>query len=486
MHRRWYYSTIFENASLSPANILESLNREYNKNPENSSNVHLAPTTNYTGLNFVKQEYNQDNHPIIEDFRSIIDFCSPHIDLTPTDQMPIDLAIEAAENLHLNNYIYASYLVALAMDMGLVVKIPSIHVNRAQVAEDAKERLSVSADTLFDMLVKATLRYASHKFNEFMPMPINIFDEDNLLQLLKAPLEIDQIFQNLYDMIGMGLDEALAPSLFDDIDEMDMAVISGTYLLGILLDKFFLTPFGYYLRLIRPLYMIPFDLKAETKLLLETLNDSEMDEEDKSTAFYAPCSRYYLTDFGLDYLQVEPDAENYLNLQTMLPFASVSGLLDDPPAKKADAKALLAGFKRGDFQVFTIKAKLHDDSQIWLNVDVSDTTNLHRLFLELSYFLDVDRDQEYTFYQDKSENPFMAYTSPTSTKRLKKATDTLLRDLSLKKGHVMVLDLSDGMPLGFNPDKWHLTVTAVHQGTPGVVYPVVTNLSRFFEGYLDF
>jgi len=487
MHRRWYYSTVFENAFLSPANIFESLNRKYNKNAENSPTVQLAPTINYTGLKFTNQEYSQDNHPIVEDFHIIIDFCRPHIDLTPADQMPMDLAIEAAKNLHLNNYNYASYLLSLAMEMELIVKIPSIHINRWQIVEDAEQRLSVAPAVLFDELVKATLCYASHKFNEFMPLPIPIFDENNLLQLLKSPMDIDQIFQNLYDLLGMDLDEALEPRFFNDIDEMDMAVISGTYLLGILLDKFFLTPFGYYLRLIRPLYMIPFDLKNETKLLLEALNDEELDDEDKSTAFYAPCSRYYLTDFGLAYFRVKSDSENYLNIKTILPFASVSGLFDDPPAKHTDKKALLPGFKRGDYQVFTIKAKLQADSQIWLNVEATDTTNLHRLFLELSYFLEVDRDHEYTFYQDKSESPFMAYASPNSTRRSKKAADTVLGDLSLKKGCVMVLDIANPtMPHNFAPDKWHLTVTAVHQGIPGVVYPVVTDMSRFFEDYMDF
>jgi len=488
MHRRWYYSTIFENTFLSPANILESLNHEYDKNLENSATVHFAPTTNYTGLKYITHEYNQDTHPIIADFCLIIDFCNPHIDLTPTNQMPIELAIEAAKKLNLNNYNYASYLLELAMDMGLVVKIPSIHVNRAQVAEDAKEHLSIHPTILFDKIVKATLHYSSHKFNEFLPLPVPIFKEENLLQLLKSPLEIDQIFQNLYDMLGMDLEEAMDPHMFDDIvDEMDMAVLSGTYLLGILLDKFFLTPFGYYLRLIRPLYMIPFDIKAETKLLLETLNDNDLDEEDKSAAFYAPCSRYYLTDFGLRYLNVIPDTENHLHIQSILPFATVSGLFNDPPAKKADAKALLPGFKRGDFQVFTIRAKLYNDSQIWLNIEASDTTNLHRLFLELSYFLDVDKDHEYIFYQDKSESPFMAYTSPSSTRRSKKAKDTLLRDLSLKKGQVMVLNVADpGMSFSYNHNKWHLTITSVHQGTPGIVYPRVTNLSRFFEEYLDY
>jgi len=233
--------------------------------------------------------------------------------------------------------------------------------------------------------------------------------------------------------------------------------------------------------------MIPFDLKNETKLLLEALNDDELDDEDKSTAFYAPCSRYYLTDFGLKYFNLKPDSENYLNIKTMLPFASVSGLFDDPPARQTDKKALLSGFKRGDYQVFTIKAKLHADSQIWLNIEAADTTNLHRLFLELSYFLDADRDQEYTFYQDKSESPFMAYTSPNSTKRSKKAADTILKDLSLKKGRVMVLDVtSSSIPHSFAPDKWHLTITAVHQGVPGIIYPMVTDMSSFFESYMDF
>ena len=481
IYRRWYFSTMYNGTYLSPATIFESLNREYGKTPDLAPTVLMTDPVKDTEMVFSCREYNRDNHPIVEDFRALVNFCSPDIELNIDDLMSMEVAIIAAEHLHMKDPNYAMYLFDLAMDMGFVVKIPSIHANRAQLAKDAEKRLDMPASSMFDMLVSATMHYCVRRLNEFMPLDVPNVSEEYMMSLLKEPRETEQIFQQLYDAEGMDLEDIFDSELFDGFDMMEIAVISGAYLMGALLDKYFFTPFGYYLRMIRPVYVTPLLLNGEIGMFLEIYDD----EDERRVAFYALCSCYYLTDFGLEYLNIKPTSTNYLDIKKRLPFKSMSGLFDDPPAEDVDMEALEMAFEREDYKVFSLKMKNMEDTSMWLNINASDITSLHRIFLEVSFFIDVPRDIEYTFYLDKSENPFTAYTSPNQTRRTKKASEVTLGDLALKKGHVMILDLRSPLFNEWGRVKWSITVTAVNQGMVGNVYPMVTALSGDLQEYLD-
>ena len=483
IYRRWYYSSIIENTYLTPANIFESLNRQYGESPTLSPTVHTRTPVNYTGLSFSYQQYNKNNHPVVADFRAIIDFCRPDIELTENDQMPEDLAATAAKDLHMNDPYYATYLLAIALEMGFLVKIPSIHANHAGLARGVERRLSISDDALFDKIVTSTLHFASKSLSELIPLPVPLFDEEYLVSILKDPVETDVIFQRLYDTIGVDIEDLIGLDIFEELDMLDMAVISGTYLLGIVLDKFFLTPFGHYLKMIRPIYMLPFDFENEISIYL----DSYIEEDEIGIAFYAPCSRYYLTEMGLKYFDAHPSPANYLDIEHKLNFEEAAALFDNSQKGKnlPDIQALSSVFDR-ESCIYSLKVKYLNDQRMWLNIDVSDITSLHRLYLELAYYFDLDKNGEYTFFPDETENPFMAYASPSKPRRAKKAADTALSALSLKEKQVMILAVSYPRVGGAkHREKWTLEVVKIHQGKPGQTYPMVTRLGKALQEYFE-
>ena len=480
IYRRWYYSSLVENTYLTPANIVEALNWQYNRQPNFYPVVNTRTPVNYTGLSFSYQEYDRNNHPIVSDFRKIIDFCKPDIDLTESDKMPEELAYEAAKNLHMNDPCYAMYLLDLAVEMGFLVKIPSIHANRAQLVPGIEKHLAIPDEDLFDKIVNTTLRYASRSLSELIPIPTPLFDEEYLINILKEPVETDAIFQRLYDTIGVDIEDLIGLDIFEELDMLDMAVISGTYLLGIIIDKFFLTPFGHYLKLIRPIYMLPFDFKNEIEIYL----DSYIEEDELGIAFYAPCSCYHLTKMGLEYFNVRPNPNNYLDIEHKLSFSDVAVLFEKVP-KNLNLEAVTKIFDR-ETCIYTLKVRYQEDPRLWLNIDASDITSLHRLYLELAYYFDLDKQGEYTLFSDITENPFTAYSSPNQQRRPRKTSDTTLGALALEEKQTMILSVSQPRPGGSKrKEKWMLEVTKIHQGKPGQTYPAVTRLGKAMQDYFE-
>ena len=482
IHRRWYYSTLIENTFLTPANLFESLNRQYDQSPEVSPNVRIRTQNKYTGLAFESKGYAMDCHPIVADFRTIIDYCQPDIDLTPADTMPEEQAFDVAKRLHMCDPNYAAYLLDLAMEMNLLVKIPSIHANRAQLVRGIEESMNLTDDVMFDKIVLTTLRYAARSLSELIPLQRPLFDEEYLLSILKEPIETDIIFQRLYDTIGIDIEDfSTIGNFFEELDMLDMAVISGTYLLGVLLDKYFLTPFGHYLKLIRPVYMNPFDLENEINIYL----GSQIDEDEIGIAFYAPCSRYYLTSMGLSYFNVKPTSSNYMDIEQKLPFSKLEPLFDKDDKNSAkisrkiiNIQSLKSIFDR-DFFVYSLKVKYLPDPRMWLNIDVSDITSLHRIYVELAYYFDLNKNGEYTFFPDNTENPFAAFASPNQIKRPKKTTEITLGSLLLQEKHIMILSVNYPRKAGIRHKiKLSMEVTKIHKGKSGQSYPAVTRLGK--------
>ena len=481
IYRRWYYSSLLKDTCLTPANLFEALNRNYSYYSDLSPTVYMRTPVKYTGLTFSMQSYNKNNHPVVADLRIIVDFCRPDIGLTEAEQLTDKSAVEVAKSLHMNDPYYATYLMSLAMQMGLIVKIPSIHANRYQLVSDIEDQMSLEDDAMFNKIVAFALRYASHSLSDIVPLSTPLFDEDYLIQILKKPVETDVIFKRLYDVIGVDIEDFIGVDVFEEMDMLDMAVISGTYLLGVVLDKFFLTPFGHYLKLIRPLYIFPFDFENEISVHL----DANTSEDDLSMAFYAPCSRYYLTEMGLDFFGVKVTPDNYLDIEHKFPFSKIAPFFDNAPVKLSDVKAMSAAIGH-ESCIYALKVKYLRDSKLWLNIDAADTTSLHRLYIELCYYFDLDENAEYTLFIDDTENPFTAYASPNQLNRANKTSDIALGDLSLQEKRVMVLSLNYPKSKGLkHKSKWTLEVIRAHQGKPGCIYPMATRLGKALQEHFE-
>jgi len=248
---------------------------------------------------------------------------------------------------------------------------------------------------------------------------------------------------------------------------MDMAAMSVMFFMGVTFDRYFTTPFGQYLRFIRPIFTLPFRFDEEFEQFTHECNDA--DEPFK--LFFAPCSEYFLTPLGLQCFALKPNARNTLLFEKHLPAPLLRKLADHDTRHRTawdseNAMPLVSG------KSYTLKVALTDKPLLWYNTQAPAHCELQSLYDQVVRMFELRTDTEFTFFPDTTENPFVTYgTKPGARCPM----TTTLDDLPLKDKHRFTLAVSNSGP-GAKAEKWLFTVLKVHAGdTP--LLPVALRVS---------
>jgi hypothetical protein len=227
-------------------------------------------------------------------------------------------------------------------------------------------------------------------------------------------METDDIFAKVFSIIGYDIEDLLDIGNMPLIDGMspehlgfDMELLSGTFVMGIVLDRFFFTPFGHFLRLIRPMYALPF---AFTEEVVDYVNVCD-DPEEAFVAFFAPCSSYTLTELGLKLFKMKATPENFFNVKD-LPFDSMKESIfvsEDSlelfvqMAQHLSPLALANGMPG---MIYTFRIRLESDSAVWMHLHIAENNTLDALYEEIAEYFDLKANGDYSFFHDKTENRF--------------------------------------------------------------------------------
>jgi hypothetical protein len=323
--------------------------------------------------------------------------------------------------------------------------------------------------------------------SQLIALPEPIFTESFINDILRNPMETDEIFQCVYETIGFSLDDLVEPEMAEDMDGLDAAFLSGTFMMGILLDKYFFTPFSYYLRLIRPRYILPFDFEQELGYFV----DAYESDNDVTAAFFAPCSEYTFTALGLSYFNAKPDSRNYLAVPQELPFALLEErffcrpeLLNCLPIWSNQPAYKHSQEFSGSREVYILFIKAEADAGLWLQLEVPEDYTLHRLYLEAVMRFGLHRNDEYSFFHDDVESLFTEYSPVKRFRRNNKTTDIALKDMDFSFKKNMILSAYNQNPPAFigNPSRggvrFFIEMLGVKPKEAGNVYPLLTAVSR--------
>ncbi|MCL2015696.1 MAG: hypothetical protein FWG68_05555 [Defluviitaleaceae bacterium] len=495
IYRRWHYATLLESTPFTPANIIELLNHEYAKGADFSPSIALRTPKKYTGITLNYKKYSYHSHPVADDLRAILLACKPTIDFNNIDVLPNETLAKLSKLVHMHDSFYVLFLIGLILELELLVKVPSLHTVSYQPAKAAADFIALSDKQIFDKVLETTLKIATYSLNDYLPIEIQRFSENDLLNMLKKAANIEELFASLLNFFDIGFEDI--PNIqdlgndmanFTEKDMMNFAILSSTHFFGSMLDKFLLTPLGYYLKVIRPFYIIPFSFENEVFALFNDIDyelyQEDMDDRDIEVLFYAPCSFFYLTQLGLDCLKLAPSPEIFLTIgDERFNFAHVAPFFEHSLFSEIkEARAMVAKEFEPDICVYSLRVKHGNNHNIWLNIDVSDTTNLHRLYLELTNFFDIDRNAKYAFSLTEQESPFTAYSSPNQPKMPINAEKTPLGDLELDTEQTIFLYIQERLPTKkIIRHKWLLEVRDIHSGKLGISYPNVTRLCKALQ-----
>jgi len=497
IYRRWYYATFVEDIPLSPANLVESICVHYDSVGEAGPLLtesyllaHARSKSKLTGIDNKIKKYSIDNHPMVDDLRLLINNCTPHIDLHPSDSFTATQALDFGDIVSLNDPMYAAFLLEAAIEMKLIAKVPSVGVNRYKPAASSTKALAAPSREILTDIVEASITIAAKGLQNLAMLPDSLFSPSFLRSLLYKPMLTDDIFEKVYDALGYDMDEVMDFTMDEgSLSDLDVDLLAGTFMTGVLLDKFFFTPFGHFMKLIRPLYILPFNFETE---ITEYINVCDRPEE-SSIAFFAPCSSYTLTDIGLELLGVEKTDDNYLDAAKFAPFDRMKDNLFSS-RESLSAFAELArhlspmGFSAPPEEIYTFRARLESDKTIWAHVQMPTDDTLDNIYDEIVDCFGLKENGDYTFYHDKEENRFAEYASPRRAKRGRKTSDTPLSGMDFQhQKHMLLIAYNQAMPFGDAAPTIRVELEMLGAKPPDVShdYPRISRLSSGLKEKID-
>ena len=490
IYRRWYYSALIEDTYLSPANLLSVLIRDHEENHKNTiiSPVPRLVKNGKNRIEFTLLEYSVFNHPVVSDLKIFIESCFPDVELGANDMLTDGHVEELMGKLSMWDPFYVEYLLSISISMGIIKKIPSIYSNRAQVTSEYRKLFDLPSEEIFGSIINATVNSAVSFINEMIPLPEAYFTRDTIFDLLKHPVSVDEIFQHVYNILGIKIQDIYSYENDTDpfFDDLNNAIISSTFLLGLLLDKCFLTPFGYYLQLIRPLYSLPYEFYNE----LSYLADSFEEDEGLVTALYAPSTFYQLTPLGQEFFEI--DQVELFTPEFEIPFDSLDEIVcGNSESAREQREFLKRNFSIADEScfIYNIKVRLADDKSLWKNLEIPGNITLYHLYSEICYQFGLDPGAEYSFFKDMTESPFTEYASVKRPKRSKNNPDIKLEELELPERHrfALVIYNSFNPYIDFESDsiskkiKLELEIIKIKNREETQSYPRVSRISSGFK-----
>jgi len=493
IHRRWYYATLVEHTPLSPANLAECIGAHFGEARDKYPVAVLRTPSKVQGVDLRVVEYTLEDHPAVADMRLLMDYCVPHIDLHENNCLTDTQALEVAEFLSINDPHYASFLLELAVWMKMLSKVPSLYVQRMQLSKKSVDILGQSDEDLLRDIIDAAVQMTAWGLGNSIPMPEHIFTESFVRSLLTHPLETDEIFARVFEVMGYDIDDLLEignmpvpDGMSPDHFGVDMELLSGTFVMGIVLDRFFFTPFGHFLRLIRPLYALPFAFSEEVK---DYINVCE-DPEEAFVAFFAPCSSYTLTDLGLEVLGIAKNKENYFDASE-LQFENMKDTIfvDDESLKTfvemATFLSPLAFGGKLPRLIYTFRVRLEADNSVWMHLHVPDNFTLAELYDEITHYFELKNNDDYSFFHDKIENRFAEYPSAKRAAKSKNpkppADDSHLHELDFEHmNHLILAAYNQNSLFAKEPPTIRLQLERLSEKPPepGEMYPQPGRMSK--------
>ena len=291
LFKKWYYSAVVGNTTITPAQIVEYLNP--------NSVAYRIKNSDYKNekiLNYKKIDYSLESHPITYDFKNILSLGKNSIQFDTIGKLVNISKIELNELLSNTEDSYVFYLLELAMEMKLVTTIPSIGVTTFQSTDNANDVLKMDNRKLLNFMLDGAYELTKNKI-----IVNNVGKKEHIKKWITEFTEVDKVMRFLMELEN-------GKNYTDD--EFSMFLLE----MGILFDKYFLTPYGYYFKLINPYYGMPFDMVNEFMFIDSLAEDyGEIYLEDYEDIMYSPCTSYSLSKLGREYYEKHSLEKNQLD-----------------------------------------------------------------------------------------------------------------------------------------------------------------------------
>jgi hypothetical protein len=445
-------------------------------------------------------DFSPESHPFITDMRLFLDSQAPAFDAAAIKEG----RFKPLPGLSYNDPGYLEFMLEACVRLKLVKLTPSIN-NEIGLVNGSYERFFDNrGEVILRRAVDAAADLTTQRLTEILPIKKTF--KSSLISYIRKPKPIDKIFDDMFydsgidilkffedmdrknDFLNVMMDMALEGADFKEIEDqlentpgtgledleinMQAEIMTGAFFLGVELDKCFLTPLGFYLRIIQPVYILPFNVEEE----LEGIGDMAKGMDEPSPLIYAPCSEYTLTDLGrlvMDVTEAPRERQDNGVPEGPALIKLVNSLEDMIEAAGAQP---FSSAKTST--VLTLKLQSASDTRLWLNAELPPDLTLESMHVFINRVFLRPAVNDYSFFAGGHENPFGEYKPGGPPAR---RTDKVsIGDMNLSQGDELLYrtytvdNIRKTRRKGFSVNIRVLSVTE----KSGNIYPRVSRRSK--------
>ncbi len=453
---RWYYSALFHKTILSPSTIIESQkeNRAFG-NGFYSICLNLKKFNgNSLDFFFTRNYYSAEDHPIYRDLMILYEFISPALYLNDDLSLTENDIHRLQKRLSISDKYYVEYLFRLGEGLGMYTKMPSLFEPCIQPVAEFRNFFFSDSVSRLKNIVSVSCEICASALNSEFPYDFCAINAETIMSFLENPMSIDDMFISIYSKAGIDLEEIWKRSDDGNMSDMDSAVISSVYYLGILMDKNFIYVFGYYLRLIRPLYSYPLSIRETVNGLFTTIaidGERELD-------LFMPCTTYIHTRLGKIFFDPASDSSpKYPPIPMEKIYLSLT-------AEKQAGQSIPTVPE----SIYSFRVHLDNDQLLWKKIEFESSTPLKMVFFHLLLMFSLPPKTKYSARViDKKNKKYLDFND---IGRLSDPS-TALSEISFDEGRSLLFLLEGGRSL-------ELRFLKSYIGIPEIIYPRIVSQSK--------
>ena len=428
LFRKWFNSSLIDDTPLTPANIIKSLSEKYTAftiQPEKGTQ-----SDNWV-LSSVKDTLSESF--FIKDLKALCDHCFPAGEIRFENPNDIYELSDKLDGIFIKDGYYASYLSLMAQKLGLIQKMPSINTVKYQKNDLAyNDFFTLSHYEAHKILLKNAVEIFIEKTAYQTQAPINTFHADDIIEIISSTCVTDSIFAYIYSLMGFDFDKIAEIGTQSTLSEDDEALVSSVLYMGILIDKWLITPLGSYMGILSPYYASPYSFFEDYDYLRPVLTSGC----DLSVELFAPPNYFVLTDKGVDLLGKRQD--NYLSYSLNGPLTEDDinevinayriflNMLQSSAIKKSKAK-----------NIYSLKVSFKNNADMWKILELDCNSTLESLKNEIVMYFGFSDSKKYSFEYKNN-----VYTQSSAFKTINSAENVTLYSLGIENGGQMIY--SDG------------------------------------------
>lgn len=457
--KKWYYSTLIDNTELSPAFLV-------NKGGGDKKAVYPVLYVNNDKPDINILEYGIDDHPFLRDIRKAAELTGDVVRLNEDRTVTDRIFAQLKDSISICDKEYMDYIFMIGVEAGIFEQMPSLGVTALKLSENSHKYLSMNNRDMLAYIINAAMNIAAEQLSCYFMGSYCTVKWADIALWLSEPKTVDEIFSKYY---YNGREIPDISEVIDDFAQMSRTVYADSFMLGLNIDKWFLTPFGYYLRLIDPCYLCNFSYYDEMEFFMAVHKEVQEHGGTMDPALYSPCTFYRLTELGAELY----DTKDNDSFKESVIFETIepNEVIDILARGKKEEYEKLYRLSIPKFNVMKIRIEPEDHTDKWFETEINVKVSLSYVHIYISHLFENELmvGQFFRFYK-LPDSPFTQY-KPSYLEQRGPKTDTTTMEELLEAGEECYYEteLFDGSKVTYK-----ITNLKISRRDQNIEYPHIT------------